>query len=470
MKSLYIYMLALLLTLNGCKDAVEADIPLGKFVDRAVFQSDDLAESAARGMYATMINVIASARPFQEALSTTFSLTSDEYELGSYNEVQQLLADNNVLPTTNIVGNLWAAYYNLILQANFIYENAEQSSGLSAPVKKKIMAESRFVRAFCFFYLANIYGHVPLSLSSDYNVTALLPKSTRTEVLNQVVKDLVYARENLVGNSTNPGSRHRPTKWSATALLARTYLYQQNWTAAEEAATAVISQHTIFRLEALEDVFPTNSREAIWALHPNNSFVPDVNIIQGPATNNTLFRFSAHTLSRFDVNDQRLLKWTKTVGTTTAQYKFKTYNNAAASRQEATMVLRLAEQYLIRAEARAMQPGKLADAIKDVDLIRTRAGAVGDNTGANSTNTFKTIAFSNPTIESAELIKVIYDERIRELFGEMGHRWFDAKRATTDLATFFEGRKPGITSADAYFPIPQVELDRNPNLEPNDDF
>lgn len=473
MKSLYKYSLIALLGLSGCEKSLEAGIPLGKFVSSGVFQTDDLAHAAVRGMYTSMNYAVAASRPFQGGLTTTFSLSSDEYVLGVYSEAQTEISENNLFPTSVIVSNTWGAYYNYIVQANMIIENAERSTGLSPVVKSSIIAEARFVRAFSLFYLTNIYGDIPLTLTSDYEKNASIFTSSQTEVYDQVIKDLLYAQDNLLGNNTAAGFRSRPSKWSATALLARVYLYQKKWAEAEEAATAVIGQNSIYQLETLDNVFPTTSREAIWALHNvgANLFVPDVNTVQGPVANNSLFRLSPYTLSRFDANDQRKVRWTKTIGTTTAQYKFKTYSNiAVGAKAEATMVLRLAEQYLIRAEARAMQPGKLADAILDVDILRTRAGAVANSTGANAANTFKTIGFSNPSISPDELVKEIYDERLRELFGEFAHRWFDAKRATNDLHTFFDGRKPLIEDTDAFFPIPQRELDFNKNLKQRDGY
>lgn len=472
MKSIYKYSLVLLLGLSSCEKSLDADIPVGKFVSSGVFQDKDLAEAAVRGIYASMVNFFVSVRPFQASLATTLSLSSDEYVLGAYNANQTLIFENNLAPEMDIVGSIWNAYYNSILQCNMIIENATGSTALAPDFQKSIIAEARFIRAFNFFYLTNIYGDVPMHLTSDYAQNALRATSAPADIYKQMIEDLLYAQDNLTGNSTTAGSRSRPSKWSATALLARVYLYQKNWAAAEQAASAVIGQSSIYQLETLDNVFLTTSREAIWALHnySTNLYVPDASDVQGPVATNSAFRFSAFTLSRFDANDQRKVKWTKTLttatGTTTAQYKFKTYaNSPAGAKAEATMELRLAEQYLIRAEARAMQPGKLADAIKDVDVIRIRAGAVADNVGANAANTFKTIGFSTPAITSDELVKVIYDERIRELFGEFAHRWFDAKRATNDLKTFFENRKPLIAQTDAFFPVPKRELDFNKNIK-----
>nr|WP_121271500.1 RagB/SusD family nutrient uptake outer membrane protein [Pedobacter schmidteae] len=467
MKSLsYIYALILTLAVSSCEKTIEVDIPMGKFTNDAVYNTDDLAQAGVRGIYASMVPAF-SSNPFQGVISTSMGLLSDELLRGSYDDSQRQLLENNLFPNSSIVSGLWNSYYNYILQANMVYENSERSTGLSAAVRQSIMGEARFVRALSFFYLANTYGDVPLTLTSDYTKNSLLPVSSPEEVYKQIVADLLFAQENMTGNSTAVGFRHRPTKWSATALLARVYLYQKNWKAAELAASAVISQNGIYKLESnLDNVFLTTSTEAIWFLNNagTNLYTGETSSLQGGATSNTQFLLSDYMLSRFQGNDQRKLKWTKTFGLTTAPYKFKVYSNTqVAAKAEAVMILRLAEQYLIRAEARAMQDN-LVDAIKDVDVLRLRAGAAPDNDGANSTNTFKTIGFSNPGINKVDLVKVIYDERLRELFAELGHRWFDAKRATVNLDVFFEGRKPGIAATDAFFPIPEREIQFNPNI------
>src|SRR5690606_28078371 len=94
-------------------------------------------------------------------------------------------------------------------------------------------------------------------------------------------------------------------------------------------------------------------------------------------------------------------------------YKYK-ISSGQDPWNEYPMVLRLAEQYLIRAEARAHQ-NKLPEAIADLDAIRERAGLLS-------------IANIKPGIGQAELLDAILQERRVELFAEWGHRWFDLKR------------------------------------------
>src|SRR5690606_8094764 len=129
-------------------------------------------------------------------------------------------------------------------------------------------------------------------------------------------------------------------------------------------------------------------------------------------------------------------------------YKYKD-RNSINNITEYSMVIRLAELYLIRSEARAMQ-GNLSGAIEDIDKIRDRSG-------------IKLIENIQPSIDSEALLDSIIKERKRELFSEWGHRWFDLKR--TGRATKVLGiNNSSWQEADALFPIPEDERMKNPNL------
>ena len=116
------------------------------------------------------------------------------------------------------------------------------------------------------------------------------------------------------------------------------------------------------------------------------------------------------------------------------------------------MVLRLAEQYLIRAEAKAYQD-KLTDAIQDLDIIRNRAGLslIGD---------------TNPSISKNDFLLAIEQERKVEMFSEWGHRWLDLKR-TERAGQILGALKPDWQDTDQLYPIPNSERLVNPRLTQN---
>ena len=118
------------------------------------------------------------------------------------------------------------------------------------------------------------------------------------------------------------------------------------------------------------------------------------------------------------------------------------------------MVLRFAELYLIRAEARAQQ-NKLTganSAASDINVIRTRAGL------SNTTATTQ-----------AALLLAVEKERQVELFTEWGHRWFDLRR-TGRIDAVLSAVKPTWKPTAALFPIPYLEIQRNPLLTQNNGY
>ena len=113
------------------------------------------------------------------------------------------------------------------------------------------------------------------------------------------------------------------------------------------------------------------------------------------------------------------------------------------------MVLRLAEQYLIRAEARAQQ-SNIEGAESDLDLIRSRAGLM------------------NVTADTKDsLLSEIQHERQVELFCEWGQRWCDLKRSRLADVILGERKKPNWQSSDSLYPLPANEILRNPVLMQN---
>ena len=128
-------------------------------------------------------------------------------------------------------------------------------------------------------------------------------------------------------------------------------------------------------------------------------------------------------------------------------FKYKVLGQTEPA-QEYSMVFRLTEQYLIRAEARA-QAGNVIGAQTDLNLIRNRAGL----SNISSTN-------------ANDLLLAIEKERRHELFTEWGHRWLDLKR-TERISEVMSDIKPNWESTDVLFPIPQTQIDNNPNTSQN---
>jgi hypothetical protein len=321
----------------------------------------------------------------------------------------------------------WSPLYRLIFDCNSAIEGLNSSTLLTPAIKNELLGEAKFLRAFYFFYLTNLFGDIPLPITSDYQTNSRLARTSKERIYQQIISDLKDAQASLNNNYldgslmtyTGTPERVRPTKWAASALLARTYLYNQNWDSAEMEATNVINNSGLFSLDSLNAVFLKNSTEAIWQLQPvtTGHNTEDARVFIIPSTgfsNNTYpVYLDSSLINDFEVGDHRMLNWVKSysIGANTYFYPYK-YKIATtgAPVSEYLMVLRLGEQYLIRAEARAEQKNILG-AQNDLDSIRYRAGLLP--TTAN---------------DMGSLLSVILEERRKELFSEWGHRWLDLKR------------------------------------------
>jgi len=157
--------------------------------------------------------------------------------------------------------------------------------------------------------------------------------------------------------------------------------------------------------------------------------------------------------------------WVRTVTVSGKQYNspYKYKLNTSAPREEYNMVLRLAEQYCIRAEARAMLD-QLPDAVNDLNTIRKRAGLAD---------------LTNITTQTRAIAAVEQERRI-ELFAEWGHRWFDLKRWPASRPTHpnekridevMNALRPATWKTTAVlWPIPSTEIIRNPSLTQNEGY
>jgi hypothetical protein len=459
-------VLILLLSITSCKKFVQLDTPPTLLVASSVFNDNTTATQAQANIYSQM-----SSNTESYNMSSNSGLLSDELTSYESSGPQRQYYINAMTANEGYIGS-WFNAYNYIYQANAVLEGLQKSSGVSAAVKKQLSGEAKFIRAFWHFYLTNCYGAVPLVTTTAYATNGRLARTPQPLVYQQIIQDLKDA-QGLLSNhyvdfsdTATTTERTRPTLWAADALLARAYLYTKQYDLAEAAATVVIAHTDQYGLEPdLNNVFLANSEEAIWQLQipqPNNgqATADGYNFILLAAPNGGGVSASSQLLGSFEPGDNRRTKWvhdTTFAGTPYAYpYKYKQGMNNSATVTEYVMVLRLGEQYLIRAEARAQQ-GKLPEAVSDLNAIRNRAG-LGNYTGS--------------TTDAAAVLGAILHERQVELFTEWGHRWFDLIRTgmVNSVMGVVTPLKGGIWNPDGHqtlYPISQLELSKDNNLTQN---
>jgi len=436
--------------LLGCSDFVEVDPPKNILVSETVFSNPGTVESALAHIFYEMREQGMVSGSF--GLMTALSIYSDELDYYGANTDYAQLYLHDVQASNGVLLSWWTQAYSLIYGANDIIGGVESSNALTEDEKDRFMGQALFVRAYIHSLLVSLFGDVPYITTTDYlgnNRASRLPSE---EVYAKVIDDLVRAVTLLDGQGELSSERVLPDHYAAKALLARMYLYTKNYELAEELASELIEG---FDLEMdLDLVFLKASQETIWQLKPGedprNTQEANQLIIQ--SIPGQIYALTDELLGAFEPGDLRVDHWIDSLqdpnNTTTLYYahKYKARFSELES-LEYSIVFRLAEQFLIRAEAR-VQLGNITEAQADLNRIRNRAGL--DDTSFDTQNS---------------LLDAIGKERQVELFTERGHRWFDLKRmgrANEVLGPLKTGWKP----TDVLFPIPEKELETNQNLLP----
>jgi hypothetical protein len=444
---LYILCALALICLNSCKKLIEVDTPPNQLVTKAVFSDSTSSLSALLNIYSLFDNTI-------DANYTLYTaLYSDELNYPSSGAQSLEFLHSSVSSNNSSDLTIWKNYYFIIYSCNDLINNLHVSNNLSLASVNQFKCEAKFLRAYAYFYLTNLYGGVPLILETDVNVTANAAKSDSTTVYNQIKQDLQAAETGLSVNYIGSG-KVRVSQFAATALLARIYLYQRDWSNAEAEASKVINSGLYSPLENPANVFLANSKEAILQFWTQNGFIntaPQLIPISGiPA-----YPLTTNLKNAFESGDIRFTNWVKstTVSNVIYYYPYKYHNRIAnMSAPEYLMALRLGEQYLIRAEARAMQ-NNITGAQSDLNTIRARA-----HLPVTTANTALT------------LVNAVLHERQIELFSEWGHHILDLKRLGQANSVLGSYKPTWKRDTSLLLPIPQNEINTDPNLKQNQGY
>lgn len=446
-----IVLLLLLCIGQSCDDYVDVEQPNSQLTSETVFEDMTTATAAISGLYAKMrTNGIMTGN--LSGISATLGMYADELDYYPISGSNVLFYNNTLLSTESSIATAWNNSYRQIYEANAIIEGVTNSISLPVVGKNQLKGEALFVRALLHFYLLNLYGDAPYVTTTDYLVNSQLSRTPSVTLYELIKADLEEAIT-LLPEAYVSAERVRPNRYTAYALLARVCLYTEAYAEASNAASAVINNSLYVWEPDLNKIFLKNCTSTIWQFSPaangNNSLEGSVFIFtSGPPSNVAL---KPEFINSFEANDQRMINWTKAVTNGSNiwyhPYKYKLQNAIGNTSQEYSVVFRLSELYLIRAEARAKQ-GELINAKSDLDKIRTTAGL-----------------FPTTAVTAEEIIADIMKQRRFELFTEFGHRFFDLKR-TGSLDTTLSASKPGWNTSDRLWPLPANELVLNPNLNP----
>lgn len=463
--------LYLIFSISSCQKVLDVPTPANEILVKQSFNDSVSATGAVTGIYSKILShsqfewggiTLHTSRGADELKSTQ---NADDFEL------------NTLSAGTTLISYAWSQPYSTLLVINTSIEGLTASAALNSNVKRRLLGECYFDRAFINFYLVNLWGDAAaLTTTSNMVINTAAPSTPTAAMYAQIISDLKQAQTMMTNTYPSSGAI-RPNAMAATALLARVYLYNKQYSDAIAQSAAVINSG-LYSLPAPASAFLSASSETILSLQPNPLPSPTFGVTADGQNFLPLFGFlppnyalTSQLSSAFESGDQRKAQWTKTVTlfrapspgappqlityTYPTKYKANPFNGRAGT--ENYVLLRLAEQYLIRAEAE-MNMGDITDAVTDLNVIRSRAGLTG-----------------LPSSLSQAACQAAVEQECRiEFFAEWGHRWLDLKRwpatdgsSTTRADQVLSAIKPAWQSIQKLYPLPQLQLQYDHFLKQN---
>jgi starch-binding outer membrane protein, SusD/RagB family len=365
-----------------------------------------------------------------------------DFAAGGTSATYREIDNNAILPGNGGIDGIWSSAYEGLNIANSVIAAVPGISDMTDDQKNAALGELYFVRALNHFNLVTCFGAVPVKINptrgtADVNV----PRDPVDAVYNQIIEDLEFAALHL----PESGTKVRATRFAAVALLARVYLYTQDYELAIEKATEVIEAGTYDLLTDYRSIFVDGSAESIFEIDFTELNRNRIAIYNFPGSLNGEGEVAPtdELIASYTPDDDRLDA--SIAFELTQPYAIK-YDDIAKG-EDNVIILRLAEMYLIRAEANAQLEQNLTSVQNDINEIRSRAGL----TDTDAT-TYET------------LLEVIEKERGIE-FAFEGHRWYDLVRTNRALPVL-----DNVTNVNqTLFPIPSSEIltNTNPDMEQN---
>ncbi len=458
----------------SCSDWLEED-PKTFISPSSFYQTVEDFDGALKGLYPQGQNL---------NLTEVFADYNDKPE--SAEQVGDIWANN---PGYGFYAfrNAWSGPYSTIKNANMILESIEDKD-FTAETKNRIIGEAKCLRAWSYFTLVQFFGDVPLRdkvVTSDADVA--IDRTPQADIYQFIFDDILDAEQKLPEEAQDMG---RVNKWVVKAIMARIYLtsagfpmnQKENYAKAKEKALEVINSGQYSLMLTFDKVFKTEryTAETIWAqlFSAPDSYSGMHNESSPIGSQTALYLPTDAFIASFDKGDMRKewgikpeyvnAKGNKVI----ARTYYNKYINEEYLEQELpasntniltwqTQLIRLAEMYLIAAEAENEINGP-AGAYQYINAIRKRA-RVDQN---DPTNVPDLSGLSQDQFREAVLL-----ERQHELYEE-GFAWYDLKRTQTfDKVQKARGSRLNVPIG-AYnntWLIPDTEILNN-NIPQNPDY
>lgn len=501
MKQIIVYIISAIMA-TGCGKILDQQPPMGLLPEDAIGTATN-AESLLSSAYAAL----RAGKMYGECIYSMCEIPGDNTTTA--NGALLMLENFTWNPTSGYIDGPYTQGYNGIAKANFIIELIHNAK-MDAARRDEIKGEALFLRALNYFVLVRFYGGLPLYtkpvLAGDNETireNAQAPRSTVEQVYAQIVSDLELA-ETLVPASQRDAAmnRYRAIKTTVNALQAKVYLYLRQWDKAIAAAKKVYANPLYSMPADFNSLWPAKGKaEAIFEVSYNppvegGMVVPD-EVLPFPLATYSFDKFPRPAAAFIDnvidkVNDKRFRAsgplsagGIKIADSYTSYlvgvpnnypggggaadlgyfvYKWRTVGALPFNNPDNYSVLRLADIKLIEAEAENELNGP-ANAFGPLNEVRVRAGLAP-------------LTLANLPAKQAFRDEVDRQRRLELAFE--GERWLDLVRYAHDEA---EGITHQVTALDIIqsirgnadknylvFPIPQSEINSNPNIKQNEGY
>ena len=486
----------------GCSDKDLNQLNPNAVTTDSYFKTDAQIRSSINGVYAAIQSTNLVAREW----FFTNDLRSDDVAAGG----GQLETPRNQLLTgvhdtgNSLVAAVWTGAYRVIHRANVVVDNAATAAGLTATVATQAVGEAKFLRAWSYFELVSMWGAVPLYKKYVTSLAGSGARAPEAEVYAFIVEDLKAAQDALPAtyDATNQG---RATKGAAQMLLARVYMQQGDYTNAKTELQKVISSGLYQLVDEYNDNFIEETefnKESIWEVNfltsggtfnwntdadgasageetvrtqeysgigwrniiPSNSLLAEFEkTTKGDAKTDPRYAKSVYTTGDKYNKDQSVLtdavqngfssmvdgkeqkiSWRKF----TLMYKAGVSTTGGINQR----IMRYAETLLAMAECEN-EAGNIASAVNYLNMVRSRPSV--------AMPAYPTANY--PVSTKDQVFNAIVHERRVELNGEEIRnkdilRWRKNGKLKTEPLAYFQKGKHEL------LPIPQQEIDNNPNI------
>jgi starch-binding outer membrane protein, SusD/RagB family len=406
----------------------------------------------------------------------------------------------------------WGALFKVVGMSNSVINTlpAKAASSIAPAVVNNAVGEAKFMRALAYFYLVRIWGPVPIIENSEALATGdpIVPKNNIDDVYKLIIKDLEFSEKNCSATKNVEG---RVSKWTAKALLAKVYLYQENYALAQQKAEEVINSGQYQLMNSYADIFRTkndNSAESVfawqWVACPdcwgqqNTAQAYIAPFGQGLTETGDgwgSLMASIDLVTSYEKDDKRKSATVMTPGSVYPELKSKTHPNGFTypTDRDISSTRANVRKYIVGAPQENggtdgpvyfMRTGINTNIIRYSDVLLIAAEAIAKG---GSTSDAKALEYFNKVRQRAGLSpkpSITQDDIMKERrveFAMEGEYWYDLGRLDRAKAIEVIGKQqrgfywgPGEndivdekfkpTEKDFYLPIPQAESDRNPLL------